>query len=49
MIIDCHAHIVAPETLYAYKGNLIANAGATGFYGANGFSSFQVELAKRLT
>jgi len=31
MIIDCHAHIVAPETLYAYKGNLIANAGATGY------------------
>src|SRR3990172_5416714 len=31
MIIDAHAHVVAPETLYAYKGNLIANAGATGY------------------
>ncbi len=31
MIIDCHAHVVAPNDLYAYKGNLIANAGATGY------------------
>ncbi|MDP6427952.1 MAG: amidohydrolase family protein [Rhodospirillales bacterium] len=31
MIIDCHAHVVAPMDLYAYKGNLIANAGATGY------------------
>jgi ribosomal protein S18 acetylase RimI-like enzyme len=27
---------------------LAANAGATGFYRANGFNNFQVELAKRL-
>lgn len=31
MIIDCHAHVLAPEALYAYKGGLVANAGATGY------------------
>lgn len=28
---------------------LAANAGATGFYARNGFSQFQIEMAKRLT
>jgi 4-oxalmesaconate hydratase len=23
MIIDCHAHVVAPNDLYAYKGGLV--------------------------
>ena len=27
MIIDSHAHLVAPEGLYAYRANLIANGG----------------------
>jgi predicted TIM-barrel fold metal-dependent hydrolase len=27
MIIDAHAHVVAPEALYAYKGNLLADGG----------------------
>lgn len=31
MIIDAHAHVVAPAELYAYKGNLLANSGWTGY------------------
>src|SRR5690606_31191670 len=27
MIIDSHAHLVAPDGLYAYRANLIANGG----------------------
>lgn len=27
MIIDSHAHVVAPEALYAYRSNLLANGG----------------------
>lgn len=30
MIIDVHGHISAPETLYAYKANLLAHRGAHG-------------------
>lgn len=30
MIIDVHAHLVAPPELYAYKANLLANRGAHG-------------------
>jgi len=27
MIIDCHAHLIAPDGLYAHRANLIANGG----------------------
>jgi OH-DDVA meta-cleavage compound hydrolase len=30
MIIDAHAHVTAPESLYAYKANLLAHRGAHG-------------------
>ena len=30
MIIDAHAHLVAPNTLYVYKANLQANRGVHG-------------------
>src|SRR5262249_11792753 len=27
VIIDCHAHLVAPDSLYAYRSTLLASAG----------------------
>lgn len=30
MIIDAHAHLVAPDSLYAHRSNLIAAAGQVG-------------------
>jgi 4-oxalmesaconate hydratase len=32
MIIDAHAHLVAPPALYAYRSNLMAARGQYGFY-----------------
>ena len=34
MIIDAHAHLVAPPTLYAHRSNLIAARGQYGRYPA---------------
>src|SRR3982751_2165149 len=30
MIIDCHAHFTAPDSLWVYKANLLANRGGQG-------------------
>jgi len=30
MVIDAHAHVTAPESLYAYKANILAHRGAHG-------------------
>ena len=32
MIIDAHAHLVAPQSLYAYRSNLVVARGQYGFY-----------------
>ena len=32
MIIDAHAHLVAPPSLYAYRSNLTVARGQYGFY-----------------
>ncbi len=34
MVIDAHAHVTAPESLYAYKANILAHRGAHGRGGA---------------
>jgi hypothetical protein len=35
MIIDSHAHLVAPPSLYAYRSTLTASRGQRGFFKAN--------------
>jgi 4-oxalmesaconate hydratase len=35
MIIDSHAHLVAPPSLYAYRSTLTASRGQHGFFKTN--------------
>src|SRR5581483_5724852 len=30
MVIDCHAHVTAPEALYVYKANILSHRGGHG-------------------
>lgn len=44
MVIDIHAHVTAPESLYAYKANLLAHRGAHG-RGSPGITDDEVREA----
>jgi 4-oxalmesaconate hydratase len=46
MIIDTHAHVTAPQELYAYKANILAHRGAHG-RGRVTLSDDQIEAALR--